>query len=70
MNYVLLYMPKNNKLTPCPAAFTRALTTEFRPRSIRVNALLPGWIESQMWDGKSIPPFALPKHIYRRPSPM
>ncbi|KAI6762863.1 hypothetical protein HG530_008843 [Fusarium avenaceum] len=31
-------------------AFTRALTTEFRPRSIRVNALLPGWIESQMWD--------------------
>jgi 3-oxoacyl-[acyl-carrier protein] reductase len=70
MNYVLLYMPKNNMLTLCPAAFTRALTTEFKPRSIRVNALLPGWIESQMWDGKSIPPFALPRHIYRRPSPM
>ncbi|SPJ78420.1 related to OAR-1 3-oxoacyl-[acyl-carrier-protein]-reductase (oar-1) [Fusarium torulosum] len=31
-------------------AFTRAMTTEFRYRSIRVNALLPGWIESQMWD--------------------
>ncbi|KAF5658898.1 3-ketoacyl-(acyl-carrier-) reductase [Fusarium heterosporum] len=33
-----------------PAAFTRTLTTEFKSRSIRVNALLPGWIESQMWD--------------------
>ncbi|KAF4992519.1 hypothetical protein FGRMN_7118 [Fusarium graminum] len=31
-------------------AFTRTLTTEFKSRSIRVNALLPGWIESQMWD--------------------
>ncbi|RFN43484.1 3-ketoacyl-(acyl-carrier-protein) reductase [Fusarium flagelliforme] len=31
-------------------AFTRALATEYSPRSIRVNALLPGWIASPMWD--------------------
>ncbi|KAM0357386.1 hypothetical protein ACHAP4_006195 [Fusarium culmorum] len=29
-------------------AFTRALATEYSPRSIRVNALLPGWIASPM----------------------
>ncbi|CAM1504010.1 Fc.00g016010.m01.CDS01 [Cosmosporella sp. VM-42] len=30
--------------------FTRALCRELGPRSIRVNALLPGWIASDMWD--------------------
>ncbi|CEI69536.1 unnamed protein product [Fusarium venenatum] len=40
-------------------AFTRALATEYSPRSIRVNALLPGWIASPMWDP-----------CPRRPSPM
>ncbi|KAK2597983.1 hypothetical protein QQS21_005899 [Conoideocrella luteorostrata] len=30
--------------------FTRALCREMAPRSIRVNALLPGWVESSMWD--------------------
>ncbi|POR38354.1 3-ketoacyl-(Acyl-carrier-protein) reductase [Tolypocladium paradoxum] len=30
--------------------FTRALCREMAPRSIRVNALLPGWVESPMWD--------------------
>ncbi|KAF7561842.1 hypothetical protein G7046_g2291 [Stylonectria norvegica] len=30
--------------------FTRALCQELGPRSIRVNALLPGWVASPMWD--------------------
>ncbi|KAF5008726.1 hypothetical protein FDECE_5013 [Fusarium decemcellulare] len=30
--------------------FTRALCRELGPRSIRVNALLPGWVASPMWD--------------------
>ncbi|KAF4452495.1 putative 3-oxoacyl [Fusarium austroafricanum] len=30
--------------------FTRALALEYSPRRIRVNAILPGWIESPMWD--------------------
>ncbi|PNY26126.1 3-oxoacyl-[acyl-carrier-protein] reductase FabG [Tolypocladium capitatum] len=30
--------------------FTRALCREMAARSIRVNALLPGWVESPMWD--------------------
>ncbi|ATY66349.1 3-ketoacyl-(acyl-carrier) reductase [Cordyceps militaris] len=30
-------------------AFTRALCLELAPRSIRVNALLPGWVDSDMW---------------------
>lgn len=33
--------------------FTRALCRELGPRSIRVNALLPGWVASPMWDRKS-----------------
>ncbi|KAJ4209238.1 hypothetical protein NW767_001147 [Fusarium falciforme] len=32
------------------AGFTRALCRELGPRSIRVNALLPGWVASPMWD--------------------
>ncbi|KAF4339998.1 3-oxoacyl [Fusarium beomiforme] len=32
------------------AAFTRALALEYKSRSIRVNALLPGWIQSPMWN--------------------
>ncbi|CAF3487089.1 unnamed protein product [Fusarium graminearum] len=51
-------------------AFTRALATEYSPRSIRVNALLPGWIASPMWDREFILPFALPKTRFRRLSPM
>ncbi|KID71910.1 carbonic reductase 4, partial [Metarhizium hybridum] len=31
-------------------AFTRALCREMAARSIRVNALLPGWVQSSMWD--------------------
>ncbi|PHH88899.1 hypothetical protein CDD83_6911 [Cordyceps sp. RAO-2017] len=31
-------------------AFTRALCREMAARSIRVNALLPGWVESSMWN--------------------
>ncbi|KEY64504.1 hypothetical protein S7711_07251 [Stachybotrys chartarum IBT 7711] len=30
--------------------FTRALCREMSPRSIRVNALLPGWVDSPMWN--------------------
>ncbi|PHH76289.1 hypothetical protein CDD80_1670 [Ophiocordyceps camponoti-rufipedis] len=30
-------------------AFTRALCFEMAARSIRVNALLPGWVDSPMW---------------------
>ncbi|KAF5018036.1 hypothetical protein F66182_10010 [Fusarium sp. NRRL 66182] len=30
--------------------FTRALCRELGPRSVRVNALVPGWIASPMWD--------------------
>lgn len=29
--------------------FTRALCLEMASRSIRVNALLPGWVNSSMW---------------------
>ncbi|PTB75883.1 NAD(P)-binding protein [Trichoderma longibrachiatum ATCC 18648] len=31
--------------------FTRALCREMASRSIRVNALLPGWVNSSMWTG-------------------
>ncbi|KAL2214100.1 3-ketoacyl-reductase, partial [Sarocladium strictum] len=31
-------------------AFTRALCREYGVNSIRVNALLPGWVDSPMWD--------------------
>ncbi|KAF5560426.1 uncharacterized protein FTJAE_4202 [Fusarium tjaetaba] len=31
-------------------AFTRALALEYKSRSIRVNTLLPGWIQSPMWN--------------------
>jgi 3-oxoacyl-[acyl-carrier protein] reductase len=51
----LLYIPKTIRSLHVLAAFTRALATEYSPRSIRVNALLPGWIASPMWDRKSIP---------------
>ncbi|KAM4059142.1 enoyl-(Acyl carrier protein) reductase [Hirsutella rhossiliensis] len=30
-------------------AFTRALSLEMAAKSVRVNALLPGWVDSQMW---------------------
>jgi 3-oxoacyl-[acyl-carrier protein] reductase len=29
---------------------TRALCLEYRVRKVRVNALLPGWVQSPMWD--------------------
>jgi 3-oxoacyl-[acyl-carrier protein] reductase len=45
------------------AAFTRALATEYSPRSIRVNALLPGWIASPMWDREFILLSAPLKHV-------
>ncbi|KAG6316200.1 hypothetical protein E4U22_007240 [Claviceps purpurea] len=31
-------------------AFSRALCLEMAARSVRVNALLPGWVESAMWN--------------------
>ncbi|KAG6074783.1 hypothetical protein E4U15_005948 [Claviceps sp. LM218 group G6] len=31
-------------------AFTRALCLEMAARSVRINALLPGWVESAMWN--------------------
>ncbi|KID88909.1 carbonic reductase 4 [Metarhizium guizhouense ARSEF 977] len=37
-------------------AFTRALCREMAARSIRVNALLPGWVQSSMWDRKNFLP--------------
>ncbi|RDA83795.1 hypothetical protein CP532_4605 [Ophiocordyceps camponoti-leonardi (nom. inval.)] len=40
---------RNAALTQAPLAFTRALCHEMAARSIRVNALLPGWVESPMW---------------------
>lgn len=45
-----VYMSK--ALTVLPG-FTRALCLEMAARSIRVNALLPGWIESPMWNRMS-----------------
>ncbi|KAG6305151.1 hypothetical protein E4U45_000644 [Claviceps purpurea] len=33
-------------------AFSRALCLEMAARSVRVNALLPGWVESAMWNSK------------------
>jgi 3-oxoacyl-[acyl-carrier protein] reductase len=36
--------------------FTRALCREMASRSIRVNALLPGWVNSSMWTGLYPPP--------------
>lgn len=36
--------------------FTRALCREMASRSIRVNALLPGWVNSSMWTGLYRPP--------------
>lgn len=32
--------------------FTRALCLEMSARSIRVNALLPGWVDSPMWNSE------------------
>ncbi|OAQ97519.1 hypothetical protein LLEC1_01944 [Akanthomyces lecanii] len=37
--------------------FTRALCREMAPGSIRVNALLPGWVDSDMWQSQS---FSIP----------
>ncbi|KAG5998866.1 hypothetical protein E4U52_003652 [Claviceps spartinae] len=31
-------------------ALTRALCLEMAARSVRINALLPGWVESAMWN--------------------
>ncbi|KAG6093173.1 hypothetical protein E4U30_004572 [Claviceps sp. LM220 group G6] len=31
-------------------AFTRALCLEMTARSVRINALLPDWVESAMWN--------------------
>ncbi|EHK15497.1 uncharacterized protein TRIVIDRAFT_38775 [Trichoderma virens Gv29-8] len=36
--------------------FTRALCREMASRSIRVNALLPGWVNGSMWTGMYILP--------------
>lgn len=43
-------------LTVSFAGLTSALCLEMASRSIRVNALLPGWVESPMWDSAFIPP--------------
>ena len=39
-----------------PLGFTRALCLEMSARSIRVNALLPGWVQSEMWESESLNP--------------
>ncbi|EGR48768.1 uncharacterized protein TRIREDRAFT_61690 [Trichoderma reesei QM6a] len=39
--------------------FTRALCREMASRSIRVNALLPGWVNSSMWTGMLYPPLLI-----------
>lgn len=57
--------------------FTRSLCLEMASRSIRVNALLPGWVNSSMWTGVYIllpiscpldtmivPPPLVPKLMY------
>ncbi|KAH7320103.1 3-ketoacyl-reductase [Stachybotrys elegans] len=46
--------------------FTRALCRELSPRSIRVNALLPGWVDSPMW--KQLKPEL--KEAYLRDTPL
>ncbi|EQL04157.1 3-ketoacyl-(acyl-carrier-protein) reductase [Ophiocordyceps sinensis CO18] len=35
------------------AAFTRVLCLEMAAKSVRVNALLPGWVDSHMWTALS-----------------
>jgi 3-oxoacyl-[acyl-carrier protein] reductase len=42
-------------LTFVHLGLTRALCLEYRVRKVRVNALLPGWVESPMWDSKCYP---------------
>ncbi|CEJ79952.1 hypothetical protein VHEMI00162 [[Torrubiella] hemipterigena] len=46
--------------------FTRALCHEMSARSIRVNALLPGWVDSEMW--KCLKPEL--KEAYLRETPL
>ncbi|KAK5997220.1 3-oxoacyl-[acyl-carrier-protein] reductase [Cladobotryum mycophilum] len=41
--------------------FTRALCREMAARSIRVNALLPGWVDTPMWSGCG---YTVPKLMY------
>ncbi|KAG6063094.1 hypothetical protein E4U32_001651 [Claviceps aff. humidiphila group G2b] len=41
---------ETNLLATMLASFTRALCLEMAARSVRVNALLPGWVESAMWN--------------------
>lgn len=44
------------------AAFTKALCLEMQKRPVRVNALLPGWVDSPMWNSMSESPF----HVRRQ----
>lgn len=55
-------------LTTRPLAFTRALCLEMAVKSVRVNALLPGWVDSPMWRGECTPSSALPRRRRRRKS--
>lgn len=49
-----IILPVRRELTLL--AFNKALCLEFQKRPVRVNALLPGWVESQMWNGMSESP--------------
>jgi 3-oxoacyl-[acyl-carrier protein] reductase len=66
LSYIVIYSGRYStwqtcSLSPSDIGFTRALCRELGPRSIRVNALLPGWIASDMWDSMFPPcnPFIL-----------
>lgn len=53
---LFLYISSCGRKLIFSLGFTRALCREMASRSIRVNALLPGWVNSSMWTGLYFPP--------------
>ncbi|KAG6282530.1 hypothetical protein E4U48_003949 [Claviceps purpurea] len=49
-------------------AFSRALCLEMAARSVRVNALLPGWVESAMWNRRRKQMWREPGKYWKTPS--